>query len=129
MRQPKHQNKDYVPSKYCPVIKFWNIKESVLQAVQTGSTDDESVPDVDRIVNLDDEDEAEDELLESEIDRRQPAQAVAFEIHPDIDINSKALKDMVSTDPVSVVSMDLSFVLSPQAAMMVTDDGDGDWNY
>jgi len=61
----------------------------------------------------------------------QPAQAVAFEIHPDIDINSKALKDMVSTDPVSVVStVDLSSVLeSPQAAMMVTDDGDADWNY
>jgi hypothetical protein len=38
---------------------------------------------------------------------------------------------MVSTDPVSVVStVDLSSVLeSPQAAMMVTDDGDADWNY
>ncbi|KAG2088925.1 uncharacterized protein F5147DRAFT_841227 [Suillus discolor] len=86
--------------------------------------------DIDGIADSDDEDGAEDELLESEIDGRQPAQAVAFEIHPDIDINSKALKDMVSTDPVSVVStVDLSFVLSPQAATMVTDDGDADWNY
>jgi len=69
--------------------------------------------------------------LESEIDKHQPAQAVAFEIHPDIDINSKALKDMVSTDPVSVVyTVVLSSVLeSPQAAMMVTNDGDADWNY
>ncbi|KAG2138776.1 hypothetical protein BD769DRAFT_1637810 [Suillus cothurnatus] len=42
-----------------------------------------------------------------------------------------ALKDRVSTDPVSIVStVDLSSVLeSLQAAMMVTDDGDADWNY
>ncbi|KAG2098708.1 uncharacterized protein F5147DRAFT_655991 [Suillus discolor] len=126
----KHQNKDYVLSNYRPVVKFRNIEESVLQAVQTGSADDVSVTDIDGIADSDDEDGAEDELLESEIDGRQPAQAVAFEIHPDIDINSKALKDMVSTDPVSVVStVDLSFVLSPQAATMVTDDGDADWNY
>ncbi|KAG2116350.1 hypothetical protein BD769DRAFT_1778182 [Suillus cothurnatus] len=126
----KHQNKDYVLSKYCPVVKFRNIEESVLQAVQTGSTDDESVADIDRVADSDNEDEAEDKLLESEIDEHQPAQAVAFEIHPDIDINSKALKDMVSTDPVSVVStVGLSSMLeSPQAAMMVTDDGDADWN-
>jgi hypothetical protein len=127
----KHQNKDYVLSKYRPVVKFQNIEESVLQAVQTGSADDESVADIDRVSDSDNEDEAEDKLLESEIDERQPAQAVAFEIHPDIDINSKALKDMVSTDPVSVVfTVDLSSVLeSPQAAMIVTDDGDADWNY
>jgi hypothetical protein len=99
----KHKNKDYVLSKYRPVVKFWNIKESVLQAVQTGSADDESVADIDGVADSDNEDEAEDKLLELEIDERQPAQAVAFEIHPDIDINSKALKDMVSTDPVSVV--------------------------
>lgn len=118
-------------SKYCPVIKFRNIEESVLQAVQTGSADDESVADINGVADSDNEDEAEDKLLESEIDERQPAQAVAFEIHPDIDINSKALKDMVSTDPVSIVStVDLSSMLeSPQAAMMVTDDGDADWNY
>ncbi|KAG2079898.1 ribonuclease H-like domain-containing protein [Suillus cothurnatus] len=127
----KHQNKDYVLSKYRPVVKFRNIEESMLQAVQTGSADDESVADIDGVADSDNEDEAEDKLLESEIDEHQPAQAVAFEIHPDIDINSKALKDMVSTDPVSVVStVDLSSVLeSPQAAMMVTDDGDADWNY
>jgi hypothetical protein len=118
-------------SKYCPVVKFWNIEGSVLQAVQTGSTDDESVADIDGVADLDNEDEAEDKLLELEIGECQPAQAVAFEIHPDIDINLKALKDMFSTDPVSVVStVDLSSVLeSLQAAMMVTNNGDADWNY
>jgi hypothetical protein len=60
----KHQNKDYALSKYYPVVKFRNIEESVLRAVQTGSADDESV---------------------AEIDERQPAQAVAFGIHPDIE--------------------------------------------
>ena len=55
----KHQNKDYVPSKYRPVVKFRNIEESVLRAVQTGSADDESVPDIDGMADLDNEDEAE----------------------------------------------------------------------
>ncbi|KAG2345131.1 hypothetical protein BDR05DRAFT_947067 [Suillus weaverae] len=74
----------------------------------------------------DNEDEADDKPLES----RQPAQDVAFKIHPDININSKALKDMVSTDPVSTVSIDLLLdsVLSPWAATM-TDNRDADWNY
>jgi hypothetical protein len=32
------------------------------------------------------------------MDEGQAAQAVTFEIDPDIDINSKALKDMVATE-------------------------------
>jgi hypothetical protein len=99
----KHQNKDYVPSEYRPVVNFRNIQDSALCAVQTGSADDELLPDVDGLADLDNEDEPDDEPLESEMDARQPAQDVAFEIHPDIDINSKALKDMVSTDPVSII--------------------------
>lgn len=44
--------------KYQPVVKFRNIEESVLQAVQTGA-DDENLSDVDE--GLDHEDEGGDE--------------------------------------------------------------------
>lgn len=125
----KHQNKDYGPSKYCLVVKFWNIEDSVLHAIQTGSADDKLLPDVDGLADLDNKDEANDKPLELEIDACQPAQNVAFKIHPDIDINSKALRDMVSTDSVSTDSIDLSLdlVLSLQAAIMI-DNRDADWN-
>ncbi|KAG1891136.1 ribonuclease H-like domain-containing protein [Suillus subluteus] len=128
----KHDNKDYVPSKYRPVVKFQNIEESVLRTVQTGHADNESesTPGIDGMPDSDDEDGGDDGLLESGIDERQPAQAAAFEIHPEIDIDSKALKDMVSTHPLSAVSIDSSSVLSSQAPTMVTDDSeDADWNY
>ncbi|KAG1884568.1 hypothetical protein F4604DRAFT_1731111 [Suillus subluteus] len=128
----KHNNKDYVPSKYRPVVKFRNIEESVLRTVQTGHADNESesTPGIDGMPDSDDEDGGDDGLLESGIDERQPAQAAAFEIHPEIDIDSKALKDMVSTRPLSAVSIDSSSVLSSQAPTTVTDDSeDTDWNY
>jgi hypothetical protein len=65
------QNKDYVPSKYSPVVKFRNIEKSVLQAIQTGGAGDHLTPDVG---------------AESDNEEGEP---VAFEIDPDIDINSR----------------------------------------
>ncbi|KAG1887116.1 hypothetical protein F4604DRAFT_1233114 [Suillus subluteus] len=100
--------------------------------LQTGHADNESesTPGIDGMPDSDDEDGGDDGLLESGIDERQPAQAAAFEIHPEIDIDSKALKDMVSTHPLSAVSIDSSSVLSSQAPTTVTDDSeDADWNY
>jgi hypothetical protein len=116
------QNKDYVPSKYRPVVKFRNIEKSVLQAIQTGGADDGLMPDVD--VESDNEDEADNEPLGPGMDEGEP---VAFEIDPDIDINSRALKDMVSIDPVSI---NLSLVSSRQpATTTATIDPVVDWNW
>jgi hypothetical protein len=99
----------------------------VVSDVQTGSADDELLPDVNGLADSDHEDEADGEPL---MDTHQPAQDVAFKIHPDIDINSKALKGIISTDPVFTVSIDISLdsVLSPRAATII-DYGDADWNY
>jgi hypothetical protein len=78
-------------------------------------------PDVD--VELDNEDEADDEPLGSEMDEGEP---VALEINSDININSRAPKDMVSIDPVSI---NLSLVQSWQpATTTATVDPVVDWN-
>ncbi|KAG1723843.1 uncharacterized protein EDB91DRAFT_1086908 [Suillus paluster] len=57
--------------------------------VQSVGVDDDPTPDVD--ADSDEEEEADDEPLESAMGEGQPAQAVDFEIDPDIDISSKAL--------------------------------------
>ena len=53
---------------------------------------------------VDSDDETADEDIDT--DKGQPlaaAQPLAFQINPDIDINSPALKDMVSMEPISHV--------------------------
>jgi hypothetical protein len=78
-------------------VKFRNIDANTLQTLQTGGdhcSEDHHVSDVD----AESEDDGDDKL---DADAASPPpEAEVFEIDPDIDINSKALRDMVSVDPV-----------------------------
>jgi hypothetical protein len=78
---------------YRPVVKFRNIEESVLRAVQSEQDDaeDRDLSDVDS----DSEDEGGDVNGD---EMAPPPRAITFEIDPDIDITSQALRDMVSTE-------------------------------
>jgi hypothetical protein len=55
----------------------------------------------------------------------QPARALAFEIDADIDINSRALQDMVSIDPTVVEAASLQFTAT--AASDASTDLNWDW--
>jgi hypothetical protein len=63
---------------------------------------------------------------EAENAAHQPPQALAFEIDPDIDINSQALIDMVSTNPnvVEAVPQLLPPAMAPET---FTVDPNWDW--
>jgi hypothetical protein len=78
---------------YRPVVKFRNIEESVLRAVQSEQDDakDRDLSDVDS--------DSEDEGGDANGDEMAlPPRAITFEIDPDIDITSQALQDMVLTE-------------------------------
>lgn len=107
------------------MVKFRNIEEGVLRAVQLGDEDNKTLPDADD-TDSGDEDEGDDER-EVEMDEGQAAQAVTFEIDPDIDINSKALKDMVATDKTSINSSPLP--LPPTAATTEASNTTPDWDW
>ena len=78
---------------YRPVVKFRNIEKNVLQAVQSEQDDaeDKSLSDSD---SDDDDTDSEADIH----DKRPPPRALTFEIDPDVDITSQALRDMISTD-------------------------------
>jgi hypothetical protein len=85
--------------KYRPAVKFRNIDEGVLQAVQTGSR---NVADDDTPSEGEDESDSDNEsdggMDESMDAGPAPLQAFTFEIDVDIDIDSKALRDMIAVD-------------------------------
>ena len=79
---------------YRPVVKFRNIDKNILRAVQSEQSDAEDN-------DLSDSDNDDDTDSEADInDERPPPRALAFEIDPDIDITSQALRDMISTDQI-----------------------------
>jgi hypothetical protein len=93
----------------------WN----VLRAVQSGDSTAANESEADGGLESDDDNEVMD------TDEDQPAQPIVFEIDPDIDINSLALKDMVSTDPIARESAQPS--ACPRAAD--TSNKEPDWNW
>ena len=77
---------------YLPVVKFRNIEESVLHAVQSKDDDEE-----DKELS-DDESASEGEDSKPHWDEILPPRAPTFEVDRDIDMTSQALRDMVSTE-------------------------------
>ena len=95
------QNKESnVKQEYRPVVKFRNIEESVLRAVQTRTGDEPSPRNHDLSEDAESDYDSEDDNTDTNIIRPPPAQDFAFEIDEDIDIDSKGLRDMVSVEPV-----------------------------
>ena len=81
-----------------PAVKFRNIDENALQAIQIGDqTNDGGVSEHGDEPESDSESEDE---TETNAAGPLPPQAFEFEIDTEIDINSMALRDMVAIDPV-----------------------------
>jgi hypothetical protein len=83
------------PQIYQPAIKFRNIEQSALQAVQLES-EDRDLSDTDS--------DSDNEGDETYLDAPLPLWVIGFEIDTDIDITSHALQDMIATDPSVVPS-------------------------
>jgi hypothetical protein len=101
---------------------------NVLRAVQSGNNNDDSdiAPNESNMDGLDSDDEAADED-HMDTDEGQPAQPLAFQIDPDIDINSPALKDMISMDP--IVSHETPLQPSSHLKAADTSNMEPDWNW
>ena len=111
--------------KYRPAVKFRNIDAKVLLAVQSGN-DSETTPNEPDMDGLDSDDEA-DEGMDADKDSDQPAQPLSFEIiDPDIDINSPALKDMISMDP---IAHETPLQPSSHSKAVDTSNVEPDWNW
>jgi hypothetical protein len=70
------------------------VDKNILHTIQSGDSTAANKLEVDG--GLESNDNKQEEVMDTDED--QPAQPIVFKIDPDIDINSSALKDMVSTD-------------------------------
>ena len=77
---------------YRLVVKFQNIEESVLHAIQSKDDEEEEKK------LSDDESDSEGEDSEPHWDEILLPRALTFEVDHDIDMTSQALRDMVSTE-------------------------------
>jgi hypothetical protein len=110
-----------IKPKYQPVVKFQNIDENVLHTVQSGDSTATNKSEVDG--GLERDNKEQEEVMDT--DKDQSAQPIVFEIDPNVDINSSALKDMVSTDPIARESAQPS----AQPRARDTSNKESDWNW
>ena len=107
------------------MVKFQNIDANVLLAVQSGN-DNDTAPNESDMDGLDSDDEAANDGLDKGMDTDQPAQPLSFEIDPNIDINSPALKDMISVDP---IAHETPLQPSSHSKAIDTSNMEPDWNW
>ncbi len=109
-----------------PVVKFRNIDEGVLQAIQMGekqSLEDEAPSDEDESGSgSDDENERGTNLPVP-----PPPEAFSFEVDSDIDIDSVGLRDMVAIE--SVVREEAQPPLAPQRPLNPPQHAAPNWNW
>jgi hypothetical protein len=102
-------------------VKFRNIEESVLRAVQCERDDVE-----DRELS-DTESDGDDSDSEADMnDTQPPPRALTFKIDPHIDITSPALRDMVATEQ-CIVQLALAFF--PCVNTAETSNAEPDWEW
>lgn len=108
-------------------VKFRNIDANILLAVQSGNNSD-TAPNESDADGLDSDDEKTNDGLNGRMDtdKDEPAQPHSFEIDPDIDINSPALKDMISMDP---IAHETPLQPSSHSKTVDTSSREPDWNW
>ena len=79
-----------IKPKYQPVVKFQNIDKNVLHAVQSGDSTATNKLEADGGLERNDNNEQEEVM---DTDNVQSVQPIVFEIDPNIDIDSLALKE------------------------------------
>jgi len=116
-----YKSKDYEKLKYHPAVKFRNIEAHVLRRIQLNLDD---TADASKDTESDSEDEGDGDGEDNNIE--EASRKIAFQVDSDIDIDSRALRDMISLDPVIVqpVSSLLMESRAPGTSGMAPD-----WNW